>query len=117
MFGLRWIRMKQWAQDVWREKPGIAELWMMTLMAAKAIINPIPKVLYIKRLRFCEEKCPIFNHKTKACRNGERGCGCYVPYKALARVKCWLEEQDPLQGWGSITENNVTVFSPIVNNN
>jgi len=102
-FGLRWPRMCEWMKDIWREKPGIVEMFMMTRMAIRAIITPIPKPLYIARLRYCEEKCPVFNHVTKACRHGEDGCGCYVPYKALApRVKCWKEEQDPKTGWGAI---------------
>lgn len=102
MFGLKWSRFPSWVADVWREKPGAIEMFMMAKMAARALISPISKREYIARLTYCETKCPVFNHRTKACRNGEQGCGCYVPYKALAHVKCWKEEQDANTGWGAI---------------
>lgn len=101
MFGLRWVRMAQWAKDVWREKPGVGELYMMTRMAIRAMLSPIPKHLYLERLTVCS-RCDVYNHAMKSCRKGERGCGCYVPYKALARVQCWKEEQNANTGWGVI---------------
>lgn len=103
MFGMKWERMIEWTKDVWREKPGIGELYMMTRMAIRAYLSPIPRDEYLKRLLICEH-CPVFDKQFKACRNGERGCGCFTPYKALANVECWLREQDPegKAGWGKI---------------
>lgn len=101
LFGLKYKRFIAWCKDIWIEKPGIKELFLMSRMAIRALISPIPKHVYLQRLTICEH-CLIFNHATKACRNGERGCGCYVPYKALARVQCWLQEQNAAEGWGAI---------------
>lgn len=99
LFGLRWRRMKEWTQDILSERPGPYEMYRMTLMAGRALISPISRKQYLNRLLICEH-CPIFNPVLKNCRKGELGCGCYVPYKALAQVDCWLREQDPKKGWG-----------------
>lgn len=98
-FGLRWHRMLEWFRDVRSEKPGIGEWLMMTRMAIRAFFSPISHKSYLRRLLICK-RCPIFNPILKNCRKGDKGCGCYVPFKALARVDCWAREQDGKSGWG-----------------
>lgn len=99
MFGLRWYRMIQWWRDIYSEKPGVNEFYHMTLMAIKALFNPIKKNRWMHRMNICYH-CPVFNKTLRNCRKGEQGCGCFVPYKALAEVDCWLREQDGKSGWG-----------------
>lgn len=101
IFGLKWKRLPEWLRDLKAEGPGVDELWHMTVLACKAIRYPISRQAYIHRMFICH-RCPVFNRKLKSCRNGEMGCGCYTPYKALAPVDCWLRESgaDLLPSWG-----------------
>jgi hypothetical protein len=97
-FGLRYSRIPAWIRDVWAEKPGLSEFIHMGIMSIKAALAPVSKKEYFHRMLVCYH-CPVFNRKLKSCRNGEQGCGCYVPYKAIAPVKCWLNESDASKGW------------------
>lgn len=110
LFGLKWVRFVEWTRDVQAEKPGLTEFYDMTVLTIKSVLQPIGRKAYIRRLRICH-RCPVFNRKLKSCRNGEHGCGCYTPYKALGPVDCWLREQNgavvvngrlslPKEGWG-----------------
>lgn len=110
LFGLKFRRFIEWTRDIKAEKPGVDEFYHMGLLALKAMLRPISSKAYRHRLTTCY-RCPVFNRKLKSCRNGENGCGCYTPYKALGPVDCWLREQtEPvriegrwlgtLDGWG-----------------
>lgn len=98
-FGLKWSRMLGWVRDVWAEKPGLHELIYMAEMALHVLIHPVNSKTYHARLLQCRH-CPIYNKSRKSCRNGNKGCGCYLPYKALSpKATCWLCESHGLKGW------------------
>ena len=99
LFGLKWGRFVEWTRDIRAEKPGPDEFYHMTLLAIKSVLRPISRKAYLHRLFVCH-RCPVFNRKLKSCRNGEQGCGCYTPYKALGPVDCWSRESNPQAGWG-----------------
>lgn len=43
---------------------------------------------WVERVRWCEERCPIYDKGLKRCRpydGSKLGCGCYVPYLAWIR--------------------------------
>jgi hypothetical protein len=103
LFGLKRKRFVEWLADIRAEQPGISEFYLMAKLLAKVFLYSRPlgvkRRVYFHRLRVCYN-CPVFDSKLKRCRNGEDGCGCYVPFKALAPVDCWLREQGKAAGWG-----------------
>lgn len=105
-FGLKFSRFAEWFADIRAEQPGPLEFLQMGRLFVRMLANPRrlapARADYLHRLSVCE-RCPIFDRTLKRCRSKDgRGCGCYVPFKALAPVDCWLREQDPsgVAGWG-----------------
>ena len=111
MFGLKYGRVIEWIKDVRAEKPGINELFHMAIMSVRAAFTPVSKKEYFHRMYVCHH-CPIFNKIRKSSRNGEQGCGCYTPYKAIAPVDCWLYEQDKTKGWHAPVKQNRAILAP-----
>ena len=103
LFGLKWKRFSEWLCDLKAEKPGLIEFYLMSKLMLKIFFVPrtfeYARKNYFQRLLICH-RCPIFDKRLKRCRKGELGCGCYVPFKALAPVDCWLRETDKSAGWG-----------------
>lgn len=103
LFGLKRKRFIEWLSDIKAEKPGISEFYMMGKLMVKRFMMPrsyaVSKANYFHRLWVCHH-CPIFDKKLKRCRRGEDGCGCYIPFKALAPVDGWLREQKRAGCWG-----------------
>lgn len=103
LFNLKLKRFVEWLADLSAEKPGASEFYLMARLMLKALLTgrscTVAREDYFHRLMICH-RCPIFDRKLKRCRKGESGCGCYVPFKALAPVDCWLRELDANAGWG-----------------
>lgn len=103
LFGLKWKRLFEWFNDLRAEKPGLSEFYLMGKLMLKIFFVPrsaqYARKDYFRRLWICHH-CPIFDKQLKRCRKGEQGCGCYVPFKALAPVDCWLRDSDAKAGWG-----------------
>lgn len=103
LFSLKWKRLFEWFSDLREEKPGISEFYLMGKLMLKIFLYPralsIKRKVYFRRLWICHH-CPVFDRKLKRCRNGEDGCGCYLPFKALAPVDGWLRETGKAGCWG-----------------
>lgn len=103
LFGLKRKRFVEWLSDIKAEKPGLSEFYLMAKLMVKRFMMPrssaVSKANYFHRLWVCHH-CHIFDKQLKRCRNGEEGCGCYTPFKALAPVDCWLVEEKRAGGWG-----------------
>lgn len=103
MFGLKWKRLGEWLADIKAEQPGAIEFYLMARLMLRIFFvyrtRAYARKNYIHRLTVCH-RCPVFDRRLKRCRNGERGCGCYTPFKALAPVDCWSRETDKAAGWG-----------------
>lgn len=103
LFNLKAKRFVEWCADLKAEKPGLSEFYLMGRLMVKIFFVPRSfaqaRRNYRQRLLICSH-CPIFDRALKRCRNGERGCGCYIPFKALAPVNGWLREQGEEGCWG-----------------
>ena len=61
---------------------------------------------YRDRIYKCKH-CPIFEPKNLSCRNGDLGCGCYVPFKALVKSDCWGRQKIGGDfGWGESDDSS-----------
>lgn len=103
LFTLKRKRFAEWLSDLRAEKPGLSEFYLMGKLMLKIFLYPRPlavkRSVYFRRLWVCHH-CPIFDPALKRCRKGEEGCGCYIPFKALAPVDGWLREQGKSGCWG-----------------
>lgn len=104
LFRLKIKRLAEWSRDLSAEKPGLSEFHLMGKLLLKAALSgrslAVGRHNYFQRLLTCH-RCPVFDRKLKRCRNGERGCGCYMPFKALAPVSGWLRETGQKGCWGA----------------
>ncbi len=112
LFTLKRKRFGEWLSDLRAEKPGISEFYLMGKLMVKIFFHPRPlelkRKVYFRRLLICHH-CPVFDKTLKRCRKGNDGCGCYVPFKALAPVDCWAREKDARKGWGLAEYHGKTV--------
>lgn len=103
LFNLKIKRIFEWYCDLRAEKPGLSEFYLMAKLLLRAALSgrtrEIARKNYFRRLLLCH-RCPVYDPRLKRCRQGEKGCGCYVPFKALAPVDCWIRETDKNLGWG-----------------
>lgn len=103
LFTLKLKRLREWFCDLRAEKPGLSEFYLMGMLMLRIFLYPrtlaVKRRVYFHRLSVCH-RCPIFDKRLKRCRNGEQGCGCYIPFKALAPVDGWLREQGKSGCWG-----------------
>lgn len=103
LFSLKRKRMFEWFSDLRAEKPGLSEFYLMGKLMLKIFLYPRPlavkRKVYFHRLWVCHH-CPVFDKTLKRCRKGEDGCGCYIPFKALAPVNGWLRETGKQGCWG-----------------
>lgn len=64
----------------------------------------VEKSVWEDRMKACG-KCPVYDRQMKRCRpytGSVAGCGCFMPYKAMARqARCWMEQVGVAQGWGT----------------
>jgi hypothetical protein len=64
-------------------------------MARALLSGTVPRAIWRQRIRVCG-KCPVYRPETRTCGGSEprMGCGCYVPFKALAAEPypggCWV---------------------------
>ena len=114
LFNLKVKRFREWLADIRAEQPGPVEFYAMGKLMAKILIYPRSfaqaRRNYRQRLLICSH-CPIFDRKLKRCRNGEDGCGCYIPFKALTPVNGWLREQGKAGCWGVVEYQGKKILS------
>ena len=100
-FGLKWSRFRQWRKAVEDELGGLgwgnrlSLLLEMANVALWAIVGqrryPERRVMWRRKLKRCRV-CPIYDRVNRRCRpyhGSKLGCGCYVPYLALLKDRCW----------------------------
>jgi hypothetical protein len=57
-------------------------------------------ILWRARMGACA-LCPVYDHRLHACRYDQLGCGCYMPFKSLAKSDtCWIRQVDPNSKFG-----------------
>lgn len=61
-------------------------------LAAAALSIGVTRRKWMGRIMTCH-RCPIYDRGSRACRNGDLGCGCYCPLKAMAKGPCWIRER------------------------
>jgi hypothetical protein len=103
VFGLKWKRLRQWREVLQEEGRSMTlkSWWHMAGQAFQALLSPVPRDLYLHRLYTCR-RCPLYDSGLRRCRpytGSPNGCGCFVPYKAIAPEPCWLRQRFPDQGW------------------
>jgi hypothetical protein len=111
-FALSPKRLHQWAvvayfeglHQTWRHR---AKMWGSMLWAA--LSRPASRATWRQRIRICH-KCPVYDRVLRRCRpsNGSPlGCGCYVPFIAIVKKRCWGDENTENVGWRNITEQKL----------
>jgi hypothetical protein len=104
-FKLRNSRIREWmlaieleaAEMTITEK--VKTLYKMVLFASTKILKPIPKDIAKARYKTCLG-CIVFDAKSKMCRNGDYGCGCYCPYLVVSSDEpCWARQRNSERGW------------------
>ena len=71
----------------------------MVIFLWVAIFNPIKAKEIRARYKTCVG-CFVFDLAMRRCRNGEHGCGCYVPFLVVAsREPCYIRKRNPKFGW------------------
>lgn len=59
--------------------------------SVKVLKSPYREEIWRSRMYTCY-RCPVFDKSRKICRpykGSVLGCGCYAPYKALVKDRCW----------------------------
>lgn len=112
LFGLKVSRIKGWEETLkvelgsvtWEDR--VRLVWGMV----KALIGPLRarksrsevRSEWFRRMRVCG-RCPVYDRCNKRCRpfkGSVLGCGCYMPYAALFKERCWADENLPKEGIG-----------------
>lgn len=103
---MNWIkRTRQWVAVVRSHKQKVP--WMA--MARAILSGPVPRKVWMQRMRHGCFKCPIFDRSNYTChcpRPGfeHLGCKCYVVFQALTAAPyptgCWGQQvMGPSLGW------------------
>ena len=84
---ISWKRFKEFLRVAFG--PRVTWRDYLTILKAGITISrsPYSEEMWRARMYICY-RCPMFNKDYKKCD----GCGCYVPYKALATEHCWGRE-------------------------
>jgi hypothetical protein len=113
LFGLKSERIWDWEEVLEDElgSVGWGDRGRLIWGMVKALIQGLRgrksqaelRVQFRYRMKTCM-KCPIYNSHTKTCRpfrGSQLGCGCYMPYAAQLKDKCWAKEYLPDEdlGW------------------
>ncbi len=85
--------LKLWSSAMRREGKSVVR-WAIPLLIQGFRARPfVSGARWRSRMRACG-RCPVYNRKTRQCRDGELGCGCSCPVKFLfAGETCWAREQ------------------------
>jgi hypothetical protein len=103
-FGLKWKRLREWADVVHEEGRKIGwRGWVKMAKAAWGVVRvPVSRTKWHQRLRICA-RCPVYDDAMKRCgpwTGAPYGCHCYVPYLAMEDAgPCWARQRDPDSGW------------------
>lgn len=95
LLGLRLQRYGEWIRLVRDEgrRIGVRALARQMLLAARGGL--VERSIWRERMRACAG-CPIYDRRRHACRNGELGCGCWMPLKAMFQgPQCWGRARVP----------------------
>ena len=107
IFGLKSERFWDWEETIedevggvcWRDRLNI--LLSILKVAGKALPGPRKGTVgpkeWRRRMKCCWN-CPVYDRKLQRCRpykGSVLGCGCYMPYAALLKEKCWADENIP----------------------
>ena len=111
-FGLNKSRFWDWEETIedalgdvlWSDRLRI--LLTMLKVALKALLRAkkgtVAPSEWRRRMKVCA-KCPIYSKANRRCRpfrGSILGCGCYMPYAAIVKERCWADENIPEEGLG-----------------
>jgi Fe-S-cluster containining protein len=104
LVGLRKARVYQWLEVLEEEARTMGfKTWAKMILAGLdvSLFHPVQSAEFKRRMRICQ-RCPVYDKELRRCRpytGSPDGCGCYAPFKALARQSCWIRQIDPHRGW------------------
>jgi hypothetical protein len=89
--GFKPSRIREWRTAVASEAKTLGWGVLLTELAKGALgLGGVSRWRWRARARACRA-CPVFDRGRRMCRNGELGCGCYMPAKSLvAGGACWI---------------------------
>lgn len=117
LFRLKRSRFWDWERTVEDElgRVGWLDSTRLLLSMARVLVwgvwgresLPVKQARFRQRMKCCM-KCPIYERNSRVCRpypGSVLGCGCYMPYAAQLKKRCWADENMPDEniGWESHT--------------
>ena len=113
-FGFKTVRFRQWLDVVdeeqrvlhWRDK--LAMLWKIAMAGTR--LGSVSRKAWRDKMRCCP-KCPIFDRSLHRCRpftGSDLGCGCFVPFLALADKKCFADGLEEFKQFGWNAKKDLT---------
>ena len=117
LFGLRTSRFWDWEITLEDELGRVG--WLDRVRLLLSMVGVLVwgvwgrESLSVRRVRFrrrmrCCMRCPIYDKVNRRCRpypGSVLGCGCFMPYAAQLKERCWADENMPDEniGWESHT--------------